>query len=67
VQEEPRNMGAWVTLRMRLGKKLFGKWTMHGITRPESASPATGSHGAHKLEQDRLMEEAFAADTTADW
>ncbi len=67
VQEEPRNMGAWVFMRMRLGKKLFGTWTMHGITRPESASPATGSHGAHKLEQDRLMEDAFTLDTANDW
>ncbi len=67
VQEEPRNMGAWVFIRMRLGKQLFGKWTLHGVTRPESASPATGSHGAHKLEQDRLMEDAFALDSTADW
>ena len=67
VQEEPRNMGAWVFMRMRLGKKLFGRWVMHGITRPESASPATGSHGAHKLEQERLMEDAFALDSTADW
>ncbi len=67
VQEEPRNMGAWVFLRMRLGKKLFGTWTLHGVTRPESASPATGSHGAHKLEQDRLMEDAFALESAADW
>ncbi len=67
VQEEPRNMGAWVFMRMRLGKKLFGQWTMHGITRPESASPATGSHGAHKLEQDRLMEDAFGLESAADW
>jgi len=67
VQEEPRNMGAWVFLRMRLGKKLFGTWTLHGVTRPESASPATGSHGAHKLEQDRLMEDAFALASAADW
>ncbi len=59
VQEEPRNMGAWVFLRMRLGKRLFGKWLLHGVTRPESASPATGSNGAHKLEQARLMDEAF--------
>jgi 2-oxoglutarate dehydrogenase E1 component len=61
VQEEPRNMGAWVFLRMRLGKRLFGRWTLHGVTRPESASPATGSNGAHKLEQARLMEQAFGS------
>lgn len=59
VQEEPRNMGAWVFLRMRLGKVLFNKWRLRGITRPESASPATGSHNAHKIEQALLMEQAF--------
>ena len=30
------------------------------IARDESASPATGSHAAHKLEQARLIEQAFA-------
>ena len=30
------------------------------VSRPESASPATGSHSAHKLEQERLIERAFA-------
>jgi 2-oxoglutarate dehydrogenase E1 component len=59
VQEEPRNMGAWVFLHVRLGKKILGKWSMYGVTRPESASPATGSIGAHKLEQARLIDEAF--------
>ena len=67
VQEEPRNMGAWVFLRMRLGAKLFGKWNFFGVTRPESASPATGSHAAHKLEQDLLIEQAFTAESTPDW
>jgi 2-oxoglutarate dehydrogenase E1 component len=67
VQEEPRNMGAWIFLRMRLGKRLFGQWTLHGVSRPESASPATGSGGAHKLEQAQLMDEAFGADSPADY
>jgi 2-oxoglutarate dehydrogenase E1 component len=67
VQEEPRNMGAWIFLRMRLGKRLFGQWTLHGVSRPESASPATGSGGAHKLEQARLLDEAFGLDAPADY
>jgi 2-oxoglutarate dehydrogenase complex dehydrogenase (E1) component-like enzyme len=29
------------------------------VSRAESASPATGSHAAHKLEQERLIEEAL--------
>jgi len=59
VQEEPCNMGAWVFLCMRLGRTLFGKWRLHGISRPEAASPATGSAAAHKQEQTRLLDEAF--------
>jgi hypothetical protein len=30
-----------------------------GITRPESSSPATGSKTSHKIEQDRLLDQAF--------
>jgi len=51
---------------MRLGKKLFGKWRMYGISRPESASPATGSAGAHKVEQALLIEQAFSWAPPAD-
>ena len=59
VQEEPLNMGAWPYLRSRIGEKLLGKYPLSVVSRPESASPATGSASAHKLEQARLMEQAF--------
>ena len=59
VQEEPENMGAWPFLRYRYGHKLLGRWDLDGISRPSSASPATGSSGAHRLEQQELMNEAF--------
>jgi 2-oxoglutarate dehydrogenase E1 component len=55
VQEEPFNMGAWYFLRAR-----FNLRRIKCICREESASPATGSAAAHKLEQQRLVEEAFA-------
>jgi len=55
VQEEPFNMGAWYFLRAR-----FHLRRIKCICREESASPATGSAAAHKLEQQRLVEEAFA-------
>jgi 2-oxoglutarate dehydrogenase E1 component len=61
VQEEPENMGAWPYLRYRYGDKLLGKWALQGISRPASASPATGSAGAHKLEQQELINQAFGA------
>jgi len=55
VQEEPFNMGAWYFLRAR-----FNLRRIKCICREESASPATGSAAAHKIEQQRLVDEAFA-------
>jgi 2-oxoglutarate dehydrogenase E1 component len=60
VQEEPRNFGAWSFLRMRLGEKI-GSHPLSAVTRPEAASPATGSASAHKKEQAALLQQAFAA------
>jgi 2-oxoglutarate dehydrogenase E1 component len=60
VQEEPENMGAWLHLRSRFCERLLGKWRMTGVYRAGSASPATGSAGAHKLEQREIVEKAFA-------
>ena len=59
VQEEPRNMGAWSFLLLRLGRQPFGRWPFDCVTRPESASPATGSGAAHKKEQAELIERAL--------
>jgi 2-oxoglutarate dehydrogenase E1 component len=59
VQEEPFNMGAWRYLHEKFGKHLFGRLPFAPISRHESASPATGSSGAHKLEQKQLIERAF--------
>ena len=59
VQEEPENMGAWQFLRVHLGQMLFDRLPFSGIFRPASASPATGSGSSHKLEQERLLSEAF--------
>lgn len=59
VQEEPANMGAWWFLKLRFGERLFDRFPFAGITRPESSSPATGSKTSHKLEQDRLLDQAF--------
>lgn len=59
VQEEPQNMGAWPYLRVRFGQTLLARWPFEVISRPASASPESGSHTAHKIEQARLMAEAF--------
>jgi 2-oxoglutarate dehydrogenase E1 component len=60
VQEEPRNMGAAYFLLANLGRRLAGKFPWRVVSRPESASPATGSHASHDLEQHMLTDLAFA-------
>ena len=62
VQEEPSNMGAWQYMRVRFGETMLGRFRLSVISRPESASPATGSLGAHRIEQARLLDEAMGAD-----
>jgi 2-oxoglutarate dehydrogenase E1 component len=59
VQEEPANMGALPFLRCRFSEKLYDRYPFMQISRPESASPATGSGASHKIEQASLIEEAF--------
>jgi len=56
VQEEPFNMGAWYYLHSRWPASL-GK--LQCISRPESASPATGSEKSHKFEQQLLVDQAY--------
>ena len=54
VQEEPENMGAYSFL-LRTLKGL----NLQLVSRPESASPATGSHHSHDREQRALVEQVF--------
>jgi 2-oxoglutarate dehydrogenase E1 component len=56
-QEEPENMGAWCHVRARFGGLLP---QLCCVSRPESASPATGSLAAHRLEQAEIVERALA-------
>ena len=55
VQEEPRNMGAW----MHLSRYDFS-FALKYIGRKSSASPATGFKKTHDKEQSAIIEEAFA-------
>jgi 2-oxoglutarate dehydrogenase E1 component len=59
VQEEPRNMGAWYFLHASEATLLGGRHPLSLVSRPESASPATGSKAAHDIEQRMLLDEAF--------
>ena len=60
LQDEPRNMGAWNFARDRLAGTLDGA-RLAGVSRPESASPATGSRQIHLQEQTQLLNAAFAS------
>ena len=60
VQEEPRNMGAWYFIHARLRDVIGDRLPLSYVARAESASPATGSHASHVLEQKMLIEAAFA-------
>ncbi len=55
VQEEPRNMGALSFLNMNLID-----FAIRYISRPASASTATGFAKKHAIEQQQLVDEAFA-------
>lgn len=60
VQDEPCNMGAGNFVTPRVGKLIDGKGLAYEfIGRAESASPATGSHKAHVLEQQQILRQAF--------
>ncbi|HEV8342209.1 MAG TPA: 2-oxoglutarate dehydrogenase E1 component [Candidatus Binatia bacterium] len=59
VQEEPENMGAWHYLQAKFGEKLFNRLPFAVVSRPESASPATGSGSSHKREQEQLLAAAL--------
>ncbi|MDE0653254.1 MAG: 2-oxoglutarate dehydrogenase E1 component [bacterium] len=60
LQDEPRNMGAWNFARDRLADTLDGA-RLVCVSRPESASPATGSRQIHLQEQTQLLNAAFAS------
>jgi 2-oxoglutarate dehydrogenase E1 component len=61
VQEEPKNMGPWPYINRELPGLLAGSFPWSCVSRPLSASPATGSASRHKREQARLVEDAFGA------
>jgi 2-oxoglutarate dehydrogenase E1 component len=54
VQEEPANMGAWSYM-----VRMWKEQNLHLISRPESASPATGSHHQHDRELAMLLNRVF--------
>jgi 2-oxoglutarate dehydrogenase E1 component len=46
-------------MRARCPRRITQRWPLSCIARAESASPASGSHASHNLEQELLIERAF--------
>jgi len=44
---------------VQIGSDIGGRFPLSGIARPVSATPATGSHKRHKLEQTEIILRAF--------
>jgi 2-oxoglutarate dehydrogenase E1 component len=63
VQEEPANMGALSFVLPHL-ERLAHDRAVRSIKRSASASPATGSHKAHEMEQKTLLSLAFEVHST---
>jgi 2-oxoglutarate dehydrogenase E1 component len=58
-QEEPANMGA-LGYMQSVWPKIAPDRALATISRPASASPATGSHAVHRQEQQLLIAQAFS-------
>jgi 2-oxoglutarate dehydrogenase E1 component len=66
VQDEPANMGAASFVAPRLHALIAGRAVRYEmISRAESASPATGSHKAHVIEQQEILGKAFGRSAVA--
>lgn len=64
VQEEPKNMGAWNHVARPIGRNRPYHIRWDYIGRPRRASPSEGFHGAHELEQERIVTEALTIEQT---
>jgi 2-oxoglutarate dehydrogenase E1 component len=58
-QEEPRNMGGWTFVELRLENLLKEERRPIYVGRSASASPATGSYSIHQKEQAKIVSEAL--------
>jgi 2-oxoglutarate dehydrogenase E1 component len=65
-QEEPKNMGAWTHIALRLRVSTGNALGVRYVGRPERASPAEGYKNTHDVEQARIIQEVLAPATTGD-
>jgi 2-oxoglutarate dehydrogenase E1 component len=59
VQEEPKNRGCWTFMEDRVRELLPAGTTIAYIGRDEAASPATGSHKMHEVEEHEILTHAL--------
>lgn len=59
VQEEPKNMGAWSYMNLKIRSIAPENLKIKYIGRPYRSSPAEGNPTAHKLEQKRIIAETL--------
>lgn len=59
LQEEPENMGAWTFAHERLHSALRDQIRLRHVSRASAASPATGMHAMHVLEQEDILRRAI--------
>lgn len=59
-QEEPKNQGAWYSVRHRFHSSLAEGQTLHYAGRAPSASPAVGSPNLHREQQITLVKQALS-------
>jgi 2-oxoglutarate dehydrogenase E1 component len=59
LQDEPENMGAWPFAHGRLHRLVRDRYALRHVSRPESASPATGSAALHNIEHDDILVRAL--------
>ncbi|MDX1609416.1 MAG: 2-oxoglutarate dehydrogenase E1 component [Halofilum sp. (in: g-proteobacteria)] len=57
-QEEPRNQGAWYSMRHRM-ERVVGEGNLRFAGRPASASPAVGYFSRHARQQEELVADAL--------
>ena len=58
-QEEPRNQGAWYSMRHKLQEAIGEQNRLHYTGRVASAAPAVGYHGLHVKQQEALVAHAL--------
>ena len=60
VQEEPQNMGAWLTTYPRLRRVVPEGASVEYVGRAEAASPAAGSYKVHQQEEAEIVNSALS-------